>query len=132
MCWLMQISVALMSLHAASTRLNIAFANHVILMDNWWNPTTMDQAVDRCHQIGQTKVVWVHRLEMGGTIEQNVFALQQRKRKIIRQIYSYRKSEPQTVNLDSKVGDDLDWVFNKHRNTHGGFERDAEYDYESE
>jgi SNF2 family DNA or RNA helicase len=76
-------SVILLSLMAASTGLNMAFANHVILLDFWWNPTVEDQAVDRCHRIGQKKEVHVYRLVMDGSLESQVLALQKNKRDMV-------------------------------------------------
>lgn len=35
-----------------------------------WNPAVEDQAIARCHRIGQTKHVFVHRFEMGKFYEQ--------------------------------------------------------------
>jgi SNF2 family DNA or RNA helicase len=49
----------LQSLKAAALGLNLTVANHVVLVDLWWNPTTEEQAIDRAHRIGQTRPVQV-------------------------------------------------------------------------
>jgi SNF2 family DNA or RNA helicase len=49
------------SLKAAALGLNLTVANHVVLVDLWWNPTTEEQAIDRAHRIGQTRPVQVGR-----------------------------------------------------------------------
>ena len=51
--------VLLLSLRAASLGLNLVVANHVVLLDLWWNPSVEDQAIDRTHRIGQTRDVTV-------------------------------------------------------------------------
>lgn len=51
--------VLLLSLRAASLGLNLVVANHVVLLDLWWNPAVEDQAIDRTHRIGQTRDVTV-------------------------------------------------------------------------
>lgn len=47
--------VILISLGSGSTSLNIPEANHVILMDPWWNPQVEEQAKRRIARLGQTK-----------------------------------------------------------------------------
>jgi SNF2 family DNA or RNA helicase len=44
--------VMLVSLKAAALGLNLVVANHVVLLDLWWNPTVEQQAIDRAHRIG--------------------------------------------------------------------------------
>lgn len=66
----------MMSLKAASLGLNMVAANHVILLDLWWNPTTEDQAIDRAHRIGQSRPVCVSRLTVENTVEDRILALQ--------------------------------------------------------
>ncbi len=83
------ISIILLSLHAASTGLNMAFANHVVLLDNWWNPTVEDQAVDRAHRLGQQKEVFVTSLIHEDTVEQSVVLLQENKRQMIDTVVYY-------------------------------------------
>ena len=52
--------------------------------DPWWNPAVEDQATDRAHRIGQTRVVTSYKLIMRGTVEEKILALQQKKRAIIK------------------------------------------------
>jgi hypothetical protein len=52
--------VMLVSLRAGGTGLNLTSADHIFLLDPWWNPAVEDQAADRAHRIGQTRPVLVH------------------------------------------------------------------------
>ena len=72
--------VMLISLKAGVTGLNLTAADHVFLVDPWWNPAVEDQAADRAHRIGQDKPVMVYRLVAEDTVEERIIALQQRKR----------------------------------------------------
>ncbi|MFT5432345.1 MAG: SNF2 family DNA or RNA helicase [Myxococcota bacterium] len=72
--------VMLVSLKAGGTGLNLTAADHVFLMDPWWNPAVEDQAADRAHRIGQENPVFVHRLVATDTVEEGIMALQERKR----------------------------------------------------
>jgi SNF2 family DNA or RNA helicase len=72
--------VMLISLKAGGTGLNLTAADHVFLVDPWWNPATEAQAADRAHRIGQTRPVFVHRLVAQGTVEERILTLQEKKR----------------------------------------------------
>ena len=72
--------VMLVSLRAGGTGLNLTAADHVFLLDPWWNPAVEDQAADRAHRIGQTRPVLVHRLVARDTVEERILALQHHKR----------------------------------------------------
>ncbi len=74
--------VILISLKAGGTGLNLTAADHVFLMDPWWNPAVEDQAADRAHRIGQDKPVMVYRLVAKDTVEEGILGLQERKRRI--------------------------------------------------
>ena len=74
--------VFLISLRAGGTGLNLTGADLVVHYDPWWNPAVEDQATDRAHRIGQTHKVEVLRLITHGTIEEQVMALGERKRKL--------------------------------------------------
>ena len=71
--------VFLISLKAGGFGLNLTEADHVFIMDPWWNPATEQQAVDRIHRIGQDKEVHVYRLVAEGTIEEKVMQLKESK-----------------------------------------------------
>ena len=72
--------VLLISLRAGGTGLNLTAADHVFLLDPWWNPAVEEQAADRAHRIGQERPVSVYRLVARETVEERILALQERKR----------------------------------------------------
>jgi len=72
--------VLLVSLRAGGTGLNLTQADHVFLLDPWWNPAVEEQAADRAHRIGQERPVMVYRLVASDTVEEGILALQERKR----------------------------------------------------
>jgi SNF2 family DNA or RNA helicase len=72
--------VMLLSLRAGGVGLNLTAADHVFLLDPWWNPAVEDQAADRTHRIGQDKPVLIHRLVARDTVEEGILRLQERKR----------------------------------------------------
>jgi superfamily II DNA or RNA helicase len=72
--------VMLLSLKAGGTGLNLTAADHVFLVDPWWNPAVEDQAADRAHRIGQDKPVMVYRMVAKDTVEERILELQARKR----------------------------------------------------
>ena len=74
--------VFLISLKAGGLGLNLTAANHVILLDPWWNPSIEEQAIDRAYRIGQTQDVTVIRMLAANTIEQKIVTLQDRKRNL--------------------------------------------------
>ena len=70
----------LISLKAGGTGLNLTAADHVFLLDPWWNPAVEDQAADRAHRIGQDRPVVVTRLVTLETVEERILDLQANKR----------------------------------------------------
>lgn len=74
--------VMLLSLKAGGTGLNLTAADHVFLVDPWWNPAVEDQAADRAHRIGQDKPVMVYRMVARDTVEERILELQDRKRQL--------------------------------------------------
>eukprot|EP00933_Yihiella_yeosuensis_P042464 TRINITY_DN37055_c0_g1_i1.p1 TRINITY_DN37055_c0_g1~~TRINITY_DN37055_c0_g1_i1.p1 ORF type:complete len:1176 (-),score=294.54 TRINITY_DN37055_c0_g1_i1:157-3684(-) len=73
------LKVILISLKAGGEGLNLQVANHVFLMDPWWNPACELQAIQRAHRIGQTKEVKAFRFICKDTIEEKIIALQEKK-----------------------------------------------------
>lgn len=79
-------SVFLISLKAGGTGLNLTSADIVIHFDPWWNPAVEEQATDRAHRIGQENVVEVIKLIAKGTVEEKILALQEDKKKLIKEL----------------------------------------------
>jgi superfamily II DNA or RNA helicase len=77
------IPVFLISLKAGGVGLNLTGADTVIHFDPWWNPAVEDQATDRAHRIGQTRVVTSYKLITRDTVEEKILLLQNRKRAVI-------------------------------------------------
>ena len=71
--------VLLISLKAGGEGVNLQVANHIFLLDPWWNPASELQAIQRAHRIGQTKPVKATRLILKGTVEEKVISLQEKK-----------------------------------------------------
>jgi SNF2 family DNA or RNA helicase len=74
--------VFLISLKAGGTGLNLTAADYVYIVDPWWNPAVENQAIDRCHRIGQDKKVFAYRMICKDTVEEKIIALQDKKKKI--------------------------------------------------
>jgi SNF2 family DNA or RNA helicase len=77
------IPVFLISLKAGGVGLNLTGADSVIHFDPWWNPAVEDQATDRAHRIGQTRVVTSYKLITRGTVEEKIVQLQAKKRELV-------------------------------------------------
>ncbi len=78
--------VFLISLKAGGVGLNLTGADVVIHYDPWWNLAVQNQATDRAHRIGQTRMVVVYRLIAKGTIEEKIQELQESKKALSEQI----------------------------------------------
>ena len=73
----------LLSLKAGGAGINLTGADTVIHYDPWWNPAVEDQATDRAYRIGQQKTVQVIKLLTAGSIEEKIYAIQERKKHLI-------------------------------------------------
>ena len=80
--------VFLISLKAGGAGLNLTAADTVIHFDPWWNPAVEDQATDRAHRIGQTRVVTKYSLYAKGTIEEKILELAGKKRELVGAVLS--------------------------------------------
>lgn len=103
-----EVTVIIMSLKAASLGLNLVAANHVLLLDLWWNPTTEDQAIDRAHRIGQTRPVTVSRLTVQNTVEDKILSLQGKKREMVASAFGEDQSGSRQTRL---TVEDLRYLF---------------------
>lgn len=60
----------------------------MIHYDPWWNLAVQNQATDRAHRIGQTKIVSVYKLIVKGTIEEKILKMQESKHQLADEILS--------------------------------------------
>ena len=65
-------NVCLVSTRAGGQGLNLFGANRVVILDDHFNPMWELQAIGRAYRIGQQKPVYVYRLTVGGTFEQEI------------------------------------------------------------
>jgi superfamily II DNA or RNA helicase len=93
------------SLKTGGTGLNLPEASYVFLLDPWWNPAVENQAIDRCHRIGQKQPVTVYRFITRGSIEEKVMALKQVKKQMEEALI--QESDVDYVPLDAGTLRDL-------------------------
>jgi non-specific serine/threonine protein kinase len=67
-----QVPVLLASSRVASEGYTLTEANHVIFVNQWWNPSANSQARDRVNRIGQERIVYVYNFITVGTIEERL------------------------------------------------------------
>ncbi|WP_294957131.1 DEAD/DEAH box helicase [Sulfurovum sp.] len=79
--------IFLISLKAGGVGLNLVAADTVIHYDPWWNPAVENQATDRAYRIGQDKPVFVYKLIVENSIEEQILKLQEKKRLLQEGIY---------------------------------------------
>jgi SNF2 family DNA or RNA helicase len=93
------VKVLLITTKAGGVGLNLTKANHVILVDSWWNYAVEEQAIDRVYRIGQSKDVFVHRLYMEDTIEKWMIALKMKKQAINDKFHDKILGESEEISL---------------------------------
>lgn len=76
-------SVMLLSLKAGGVGITLTAADHVYILDPWWNPAVEEQAAGRAHRIGQTDPVFVFKLVAKDTIEERIIELQKNKKDLM-------------------------------------------------
>lgn len=72
--------IFLISLKAGGVGLNLTEAEHVYLLDPWWNPAVEAQAAARAHRIGQKRSVVFYRLIAEHTVEDKILSLSHQKK----------------------------------------------------
>ncbi|KAJ7642840.1 SNF2 family N-terminal domain-containing protein [Mycena rosella] len=107
--------VLIVSLKAGGVGLNLTTANHVFMMDCWWNAATENQAIDRVHRIGQEKTVYVKHFIVSNTIEGRILRIQKRKTAIVKEAFrgsgggGSARTDPESIeNLKIIFGEEPD------------------------
>lgn len=68
-------AVLLSQIEAGGTGLNLQAASVVVLTEPQWKPTVEEQAIARCHRMGQTRRVHVHRLLAQGSVDERMLEI---------------------------------------------------------
>lgn len=82
------IFIFLLSTKAGGLGINLTKADRAIIHDIDFNPYNDKQAEDRCHRIGQTKDVVIHKLISEGTIEEGMYAIAREKLQLEKDVTS--------------------------------------------
>merc|ERR1712118_137376 len=69
------VQVILCSLKVGALGMSLTAADHVLIIDPWWNPGVEDQAIDRAHRLGQERPVRALRFVAAGTVEEQMLAM---------------------------------------------------------
>ena len=77
-----EIRCFLISYKTGSEGLNLAEANHVILVEPWWSPAVKKQGESRVYRNGQKRECVIYNLIVEGTIENNIQGICYEKEKI--------------------------------------------------
>ena len=73
-------AVLVSQIQAGGVGLNIQAASVVVLAEPQWKPSTEEQAIARCHRMGQTRPVQVHRLLAEDCVDSLMLEVVQAKR----------------------------------------------------
>lgn len=73
---------------AAGTGITLTKASHVVLCELEYSPRLIDQAVDRCHRIGQTNTVNVYTLLWSKGLERNLWKQLQDKDETFQNLFN--------------------------------------------
>ncbi|RCH99010.1 hypothetical protein CU097_007190 [Rhizopus azygosporus] len=101
--------VMVMSLKAGGIGLNLQRANHMVVMDRWWNPATMDQAVARIHRMTQSKQTYIYTIVMKNTIEETILDdILTRKNKLFQMVVETDQDEAEEEIRPAEPQADID------------------------
>lgn len=73
-------AVLVSQIQAGGVGLNIQAASVVVLTEPQWKPSVEEQAIARCHRMGQTRVVQVHRLLAEDSVDELMLEIVRAKR----------------------------------------------------
>ena len=77
--------VIILSIQAAKTGHTLTASQDVLFVELPWTPADVDQTYSRCHRIGQTGSVTATYMLLDGTIDEEIYDLVERKRRVVSQ-----------------------------------------------
>jgi SNF2 family DNA or RNA helicase len=97
------VRIFLISLKSGGVGLNLTRGNHCFVLDPWWNPAIELQAHDRIHRVGQEREVFIHRMYVGGSVEEGLLQLQQKKQKLADEVLDEGRKDQQGEENKAKL-----------------------------
>ena len=92
--------VIVLNMKAGGVGLTLTAASDVLFVEQGWTPGEHDQAEDRCHRIGQEDNVAAWYLLANGTIDDDIFALIEKKRIVVDAVTDGAEAKNESVLTD--------------------------------
>ena len=97
-------NIMIINYSIGSEGLNLMEANNVILCENWWCPSVLEQAKHRAFRIGQKKNVNIFNIIIKDTIEEKIQKICDKKNILNEQfMMNVSNSSKNTINMNSKI-----------------------------
>ena len=97
------IKVCFISINSSAEGINLISANHLVLVDLWWNDAKMSQVSDRIHRIGQDKQVIIYKLKINNSIEEQIEKMVKKKNKISKLILNSWEEPEDATFIDEHI-----------------------------
>jgi SNF2 family DNA or RNA helicase len=98
-------NIMIINYSIGSEGLNLMEANNVILCENWWCPSVLEQAKHRAFRIGQKKNVKIFNIITKDTIEEKIQKICDKKNILNEQFMMNvsNNKKDKTINMNSKT-----------------------------
>ena len=98
------IKVALLSITAAGVAITLTAAARTLFAELFWTPAMLHQCEDRCHRIGQTKIVKAKYLIAKDTVDTILWELTRQKFQQLGEFIEGKGDETIEIDADKKAG----------------------------
>jgi SNF2 family DNA or RNA helicase len=91
--------------------LTLTEANNVVFFNEWWNPSSNDQARDRVVRLGQKKGVFIYTFVCRHTIEETLLDILTSKRSmfedVVNNLADRASGDPAMASINARLRDSL-------------------------
>ena len=95
--------VIIISLKAGNAGITLTRATVEIIFDQWWNPSTIGQALARAYRLGQKKDVTAYLLYTRDTIDEVIKEVQEQKTQLTNSVNNHSKNELDNDSMDNSI-----------------------------